>query len=229
MGLRVVGAGVGRTGTESLKLALEMLLGGRCYHMVEVMARLDDIPVWDAAAAREPVDWHSFLAGYTAAVDWPSSAFWAELSEAFPDAVVLLSTRSDVDTWWTSASQTIFAPRLQAARGEGVQGVVQTRQRGPFPEGWPHSVLAATFAEEWWDEEQAKAAYLRHNAEVRAGVPADRLVEWQPGDGWEPICAALGLPVPAEPFPHSNSTADFQAKMAAMSEAGDVAGRTRIS
>jgi len=93
MTLRVVGAGLGRTGTHSLKLALEQLLGGPCYHMSETFGRPDDIPVWHAAANGQMPDWRTFLVDYTAAVDWPACAFWRPLAEEFPDAIVLLSTR----------------------------------------------------------------------------------------------------------------------------------------
>src|SRR5581483_4554925 len=109
MTLKVVGAGVGRTGTMSLKAALEQLLGGRCYHMMEVFGRLEtDVPVWRAAFAGQPVDWEALFADYTCAVDWPAAGCWREISAAFPDAPVVLSTRSSPEAWWTSASQTIF-------------------------------------------------------------------------------------------------------------------------
>ncbi|MDQ2706217.1 MAG: sulfotransferase family protein [Actinomycetota bacterium] len=201
MALRVVGAGVGRTGTESLKIALEHLLGGGCYHMLEVFGRPDDIPVWLAAARGQSPDWDEFLADYVAAVDWPSAAFWRELSEAYPGALVLLSVR-DADAWWTSASNTIFSP-----------AVTQRYEHGPFPPGWPHSLLTTRFTPEWQNEDEAKAAYLRHNDEVRDRIAPGRLLEWRPGDGWEPICAALGVPVPDQPFPHANTTAMFQARL----------------
>lgn len=200
MTLRIVGAGLGRTGTHSLKLALEQLLSGRCYHMLEVFDRQQDIPVWQAAAAGDAPDWNAFLGEYVACVDWPAAAFWQELAEANPDALVLLSER-DVDAWWTSCSNTIFSAEMLA--------------RYPDPEspGWPHDLIRARFTPRWRDEHEAKSAYLRHNQAVRAHVPAGRLVEWRPGDGWAPICAALGVPVPAEPFPHVNSTAEFRAML----------------
>ena len=108
MTLRVVGAGLGRTGTHSLKLALEQVLGGPCYHMMETFDRPDDIPVWHAAVNGDPPDWSEFLAEYVATVDWPACAFWRELADENPDAVVLLSTRSSADAWWKSANDTIF-------------------------------------------------------------------------------------------------------------------------
>lgn len=116
MSLRVIGADVGRTGTMSLKLALERLLGAPCYHMREVFAHPEHVPVWrDAAQGRMP-DWPALFEGYAAAVDWPAAAFWPEISRAFPDALVLLSLR-DPGSWWQSAGDTIF-PVSRRASGE---------------------------------------------------------------------------------------------------------------
>jgi hypothetical protein len=204
MALRVVGAGLGRTGTASLQLALQQLLGGRCYHMGETFGRPDDIPVWHAAVKGSPPDWNAFLAEFVATVDWPACAFWRELSDANPDAIVLLSTRSSADAWWKSANDTIF----------------QVSNRKPQPDdpefvgaqlAMAHDMFSLTFTPNWEDEAAAKRAYEEHNANVRAGVDPARLLEWQPGDGWEPICAALHVPVPTDPFPHVNTTADFRA------------------
>lgn len=202
--MRVVGAGVGRTGTLSLKLALEQLLDGRCYHMIEVFANVDHLPLWEQAVQGEPIDWHSMMEGYVAGVDWPVGACWPELAEAFPDAVVLLSTRADADAWWRSADRTIFEAMRRPLPDEPTIQAQRRMAEAMFEHRFTPNVL---------DETAAKAAYERHNATVRATVPADRLVEWQPGDGWEPLCAALGLPVPDEPFPHANSTAEFRALM----------------
>jgi hypothetical protein len=204
MGLRVVGAGLGRTGTHSLKVALEQLLDGPCYHMLEVFGRPDDIPVWHRAVQGEMPDWDTFLAGYVAGVDWPISAFWRETSAAFPDAIVLLSTRSSSDAWWKSANDTIFQVTARGVGGDldDVGGAQVAMAR---------DMLALQFTPDWADEAAAKRAYELHNETVRATVPTERLVDWKPGDGWEPICAALGLAVPDAPFPHVNSTAEFRA------------------
>src|SRR5689334_8523874 len=108
MPLRVIGAGLGRTGTMSLKAALEKLLGGKCYHMYEVFEHLEtDVPMWHAAALGKPVDWDKMFDGYVAAVDWPAGAYWKEISAKYPDALILLSTR-DSEKWWDSANSTIF-------------------------------------------------------------------------------------------------------------------------
>jgi hypothetical protein len=208
--LQLVGAGLGRTGTHSLKNALELLLGGRCYHMVEVFGRPDDPVVWDQAIAGHPPDWDAFFGDFVAAVDWPAAACWREIADAFPDAPVLLSVR-EADSWWKSASSTIFEVTRQMLDG-GPPTDVPADGPGMSPE-WIRMTtnMLAAFCPDWRDEEAAKAAYLAHNDAVRAVVAPDRLVEWHPGDGWEPICRALGLDVPTEPFPHVNTTAEFRA------------------
>lgn len=198
--LRVVGAGLGRTGTMTLKLALEKLLGGRCYHMVEVFAHPEHVAVWHEAARGGATDWRALFGGYHAAVDWPAAAYWRELMQLYPDALVLLSVR-DSESWWRSAHGTIF-PSIRIA-----------------PPAWRAMVedlFAARFTADLEDREKCIEAFERHNAEVRAGVPPERLLEWRATDGWEPICAALGVPVPAEPLPHANSSEEFHARVAAM-------------
>lgn len=208
--LRVVGAGLGRTGTTSLKAALEVLLGGRCYHMAEVAWRPDDPDLWRAAAEGRPVDWARCLDGYVATVDWPAAAFWRPLGAAHPEAVVLLSTRATPEEWWRSARRTILANLDEPAD----EWKARRPDRAPWRDMWD-ALMDATFTAAYLDPEQAMASYERHNRQVREEVDADRLLEWQPGDGWEPLCAALDLPVPDRPFPHLNTTDDWLARAAA--------------
>jgi len=200
MPLRVVGAGLGRTGTMSLKLGLERLLGAPCYHMAEVFKNPEHTSTWTSAAQNRMPDWTEFFAGYSAAVDWPASAFWPELSEANPDALVLLSTRN-AESWWSSAHETIFA-NLDSV---------------PNPEFM--TMIEALFTDRFtWDitnREACIAAFERHNARVRETVPAARLLEWNVSQGWEPLCKALGVPVPDEPFPRVNTREDWAARRAA--------------
>lgn len=205
MTLRVVGAGLPRTGTNSLKLALELLLGGPCYHMLELFERPRDVATWSRATAGESIDWDRLFDGFTAAVDWPASAFWTEQADAFPDALVLLSSRDDPETWWRSMDATVM------------------RQRREMPVDLPPEQPMAAFGRlmsdmsaRFWPQGQSPdammTAYEQHNAAVRATVAAGRLVDWRPGAGWEPLCSALRLPVPDEPFPNVNSTAEFTAR-----------------
>jgi hypothetical protein len=197
MGLAVVGAGVGRTGTHSLKLALEQLLDAPCHHMLEILGDPTQVPAWIDAIEGRPVDWSTMLARYRAVVDWPGGAFWPELSAANPNALVLLSVR-EPEAWYRSAANTIFltfdnmppdvAPWMDAVR----------------------KLLHDRFSDRFDDPTAMIDAYLRHNDTVRAEVPPDRLLEWTPVDGWTPICERLRLPVPAEPFPVTNTTNEFR-------------------
>jgi hypothetical protein len=191
VGLRVIGAGLPRTGTRSLKAALELLLGGTCYHMQDVVENLHHVPVWRRALTGDPPDWPTFLGGYRAAVDWPASAFWRPLAAANPDALIVLSLRPASRSWWQSANETI----LPGVRDE------------PPPDlrEWQllvRELLSGRLTPEWDGEAAANAAYARHNDEVRATAPAGRLLEWDVTQGWVPLCRALDLPVPEQPFPH---------------------------
>lgn len=226
MGLRVVGAGLPRTGTTSLKMALERLLGAPCHHMRELVGNMHTAPTWRAAYRGEAVDWDALLDGYAAGVDWPISRFWRELSAYYPDALVLLSYRASPEAWYTSMSDTVLnGARERLARRDGGRQARAALLDDATPE------QVAAMDDLWYlmggdivtqpdDPDVAKAAYERNLAEVRAGVPAHRLLEWQPGDGWEPLCAALGVPVPDEPFPHENTTADMQARARELQERG---------
>jgi hypothetical protein len=203
--MRIVGAGLGRTGTLSLKLAIERLLGGPCYHMMEVFTHLDHVPTWHGAYRGETVDWQPVLGGYAAIVDWPGASLWRELAAANPEAVILLSTRRDAATWLKSARATIL--------DSSAENKLEDDPRMP---GFAPMVrdMLARFEPNWRDDEAAMAAYDRHNDAVRREAPPERLVEWQPGEGWEPLCAALGVAVPDEDFPHVNTTEEFRANFA---------------
>ena len=198
--LKVVGAGVGRTGTHSLKIALEQLLGGTCHHMVEVFAHPDEVPVWTDAIDGKSIDWPALMQGYRAQVDWPGGSFWPELSAANPDALVLLSTR-DPDAWFTSCSNTIFAGLRQMVDGGDQWMAAMLR------------LFKERFSDQIQDRDAMVAAYEKHNDAVRAAIPEERLLEWTPSDGWEPICERLGVPVPSEPFPVTNTTKEFREMM----------------
>ncbi len=193
--MRIVGACLARTATNSLKLALERLLGQHCYHMFEAMEHPDHFPIWTRAIQGDAPDWRSFLSRYGAAVDEPAAHFWRELSAAFPEALILLSVRN-TDEWWHSAAQTV----LPAVRDLPPGRMKELMQLMWSPE----------FSFDRYDEAAAKAGYERYIEDVRTHAPSDRLIEWHPGDGWVRLCDALGVPVPDEPFPHVNTTAEFQ-------------------
>ena len=186
-----------------MKFALERLLGAPCYHMAEVFEHLDHIPTWHAALRGEQVDWNPVLGNYAAIVDWPGAGVWRRLADTYPDAVILLSTRKDAATWLKSARATIM--------DNSPENKMDDDPRMPGFAAMGRDMFAA-WEPNWRDDTAAMAAYERHNETVRREAPRERLVEWQPGDGWEPLCAALGVPVPDEEFPHTNTTEEFRAR-----------------
>jgi hypothetical protein len=202
MTIRLIGAGLGRTGTMSLKLALEQLLGGTCHHMIEVWSHPDEVAHWHAAMHGEPVDWRALLDDYTAIVDYPGAAVWQELATAFPDAPVLLSTRSSAQAWYDSAAATIF----QSSKWDPAD------EDGRTQKAMIATMFERSLAVPLDDAAGVMAAYEAHNAAVRATIPPERLFEYQPGDGWEPLCAALDLPIPDAEFPHENTREQFRAR-----------------
>ena len=207
MTLKVVGAGFGRTGTHSLKFALEKLLDAPCYHMVEVFMHPEHVPAWHAAALNKPVDWDTLFDGYAAAVDWPASAYWPELMRKYPDALVLLSVR-DPEAWWKSATETIF-------KGLNSNNHVVTP-------AWL-AMIKAMFARyggvETIDHDVLVTAFKENTVRAMREVPKERLLVWEAKDGWEPICRRLGLPVPDAPFPRTNTTEEWRAREAALQAA----------
>ncbi len=203
MSLEVIGAGFGRTGTNSLKLALEQLGFTPTHHMFEIRDNPDtQLPYWEALARGETVDWDAVFAGYKAQVDWPGARYWRELADHFPDAKILLSVR-DPESWYRSVQDTII-PGL-SARGTRVSEV---RNRIGFMAY--ELVWAQTFDGRLDDHDHAIQVFNDHIAEVQATIPPDRLLTFDVREGWEPLCTFLNVPIPGTPFPRSNSTAEFQ-------------------
>jgi len=204
MSIKVVGAGLYRTGTLSLKAALERLLGRTSYHMAEVFRHPEHVPVWHNAALGSMPSWAEFLVDYDATLDAPAAYFWPELSAAFPDAIVLLSVR-DPESWWESASKTVM-------RTEG--------QVSPEWDAMNEAISSSRFATHTRTKEAAIEGFELHNQRVRSEIEPARLLEWRAGDGWEPICSALGVPIPDEPFPHTNTREEWAAREQARTTTG---------
>jgi hypothetical protein len=208
--MRLIGAGLPRTGTLSQKVALEMLGVGPCYHMVNVLGDLDLAPAWRRALDGD-ADWDAIFGEHEATVDWPGAYFYRELLEFYPDAKVLLSAR-DGDGWAASMRDTIWglfygdilikhlseARRIVDPKWDGYMSMME--------EMWRRSGLIYG---DKLDLDWMSAAVDRYHAEVERDVPADRLLVWSVKDGWGPLCEFLEVPVPEQPFPHLNDTDTF--------------------
>ena len=197
MALKVVGSGLGRTGTKSMQTALNMLGVGPCHHMVEVFAHPESAGLWIEAAKGRP-DWDAIFADYRSVVDYPGAQFWRELVAYYPDAKVLHTVR-DPDEWFDSTQATIFSPESPASR------------RGPMSEFF--QIILSSFGEHLHDRAFMTDYFRNHTKAVINTVPAKRLLVYEASQGWEPLCQFLGVPVPGEAFPAQNSRAEFIARM----------------
>jgi hypothetical protein len=207
--MRVIGAGFGRTGTMTLKAALEELGAGPCYHMVEVLwGDTSRLPLWQAAARGEEVDWKRVFEGFRATVDWPGCTFWEPLMEVFPEAKVLLTVR-DPEAWYESARNTIYASLIAGQKGELKEG----NEEPPSPEAFAMIatlIWQGTFHSKFEDKAYAIEQFNEHNEAVKAKVPAERLVVHEVKEGWAPLARMLGVPEPQNEFPRLNDKVAFR-------------------
>ncbi len=200
MALKIVGSGLGRTGTLSLKGALERLGFGPCHHMIEVFQHPDSVPLWMSAGAGKP-DWEAIFKDFSAMVDYPGCKFWRELAAYYPSAKIVHSVR-DPNAWFDSTQATIFAP------GGGALNAPPPMR--PF-----FAMLLGEFGDKIHDRDFMVAYFKRHTDEVVRAIPRERLLVYEAGQGWAPLCKFLGVPVPDEAFPQVNSREEFIARVAA--------------
>jgi hypothetical protein len=203
MALRVIGSGLGRTGTKSLHAALNILGCGPCHHMFEMFAHKEMMPLW-IEAGQGRADWDAIFDGYASAVDYPTAAYWREVATHYPDAKVVHTIR-DPDQWFDSTQATIFRSDGIAAGAMNSDEVI-----GEFFRSFIKPPLRDHLHDRAWLIEY----FRRHTDEVKATIPPERLLVYEVSEGWDPLCRFLGIPVPDEPFPSQNSRAEFIARVA---------------
>jgi hypothetical protein len=203
-GLQVIGVGMHRTGSMSVKAALERLGYGPCYHGMEALRRSRDGDHWMAAyEAGGQYDWSRIFAGYRATMDWPTIYFWEQLAAAYPDAKIVLTVR-DPDSWWHSHAEMF---RRGLALGESR---TDDQRRWAEESGFARmeqalgTVAAGTFDGRIFDKDRCQRIFEKHNAHVQAAVPPERLLVYRVQEGWDPLCRFLGVDAPDEPFPRVN-------------------------
>jgi hypothetical protein len=204
MSLKLIGAGFGRTGTLSLKFALEQIGFGPCYHMTEVLVAPESPAHWVRAADGHP-DWETIFKGFASTVDFPACTFWRELSQFYPQAKVLLSVR-DPEKWFESTQETIFSERA-----------VNMLKGIPPMKEFMDKVTWIHFGDRIHDKDFMIETFKRHNAEVERTIPKDRLLVYEASQGWEPLCRFLNVAVPDTPFPRVNSREEMATLMASHS------------
>ena len=215
--MKIIGAGFGRTGTTSLKAALEALGFGPSYRLDEVFKHPEQVAFWEAACRGERVDWEGFFAGYGLAVDWPAFSFYGELMEAFPEAPVILTVRNP-GRWYESVRSTIYGiHKLSAGPAPVRLAFALAGLFAPAVTGIPRLADAilwdGLFDGRFEDRSYAIEMFHRHNEEVRRRVPPERLLVYDVKEGWAPLCDFLGVEVPDEPFPHLNHTREMRRRL----------------
>lgn len=207
--LTVIGAGLPRTGTTSLKAALEKLGFGPCHHMFEILHHPEQGERWRAVMSGGAADWERVLEGYRSAVDFPAALYWQELAEAYPDARIILTVR-DPRRWYASM-QNLFQFRDGADAADLPAQMRGMAAMAPYMEAQFQKVLG-----QGWGpgsdvgEEYAVEAFGRHTEAVRQVIAAERLLVFEAGQGWGPLCEFLGADVPDEPYPHLNDAQAVQ-------------------
>jgi Sulfotransferase domain len=213
MTLEVIGAGFGRTGTMSLKVALEELGFGPCYHMSEVFAHPEHVELWRAATHGKPLDWERIFGGYRSTVDWPGCTFYRELMENYPDAKVILTVR-DPQRWYEGAYNTIYTMTRAASSSPifYLASLVMPRAKGMkrARRMIEEIVWERDLDGRFEDREYAIETFERHNEKVELSVSPEKLLVYEVKEGWGPLCEFLGVEVPEEPFPHLNDSAVFR-------------------
>ncbi|MEV5575590.1 sulfotransferase family protein [Spirillospora sp. NPDC052269] len=208
----VIGAGYGRTGTLSLKSALEQLGFGPCHHMLEAMLP-GQLQAWRAKTHGEPVPWETLFGGYRSSVDWPSAAYWRETTAYYKDAKVVLTVR-DPRAWVKSMRSTILAQHARNHSPAGRALHTVSSLLGTRFAAFIDMTSSMPEAQDFYrmNDTELLAQFERHTAEVIETVPADRLLVYEVKQGWEPLCEFLEVPVPDGPFPRVNDSAEFAAQ-----------------
>jgi hypothetical protein len=213
LSLKVVGAGLGRTGTMSLKFALEHIGFGPCYHMIEFMAHIPEhLPKWLDVIDGCP-DWDAVFDGFASTVDYPGCTYWRELVAKWPEAKVILTLR-DPDSWFESAHETVLSARMRDMLAQS-----------PI-ERFMTATVNEDFGDRIEDREFMTDYFRRWNDAVIAEVPPDKLLVFQARDGWAPLCDFLGVPVPPEPYPRVNSRESKNQRVAQQTQQAQIAPMT---
>ena len=212
MALKVIGAGFGRTGTKSLQCALEKLGFANCYHMEALFRNPSDVTHWENAYLEKETDWNSLFENYQSAVDFPSSMYYKELADFYPDSKIILTIR-DPEKWYKSAYSTIFSfdpgPKIKlkmlfsmlfSSKARNLFKVIKLNDK---------SLWGKYFEGKFEDKNYTIQKFKDHIEEVKNSIPKERLLIFQPSDGWNPLCKFLEVEIPSDPFPNSNKRENF--------------------
>jgi len=212
MALEVIGSGLSRTGTMSLKTALEILGFKPCYHGSESVKRISHIDAFYGLACQgKPIDWQMIFRNYKATVDAPACLHYQALMQVYPEAKVIHTIR-DPDKWYDSSYENIY--RIADVVPGWLQKCSKTFRHVI---AIMNSYWVGFFDGRFEDREYAINKFNEYNLEVQQNVPAERLLIYEVKQGWGPLCTFLNVPVPAVPFPHKNDAKTLQRQLKLLS------------
>jgi hypothetical protein len=199
MAINIIGVGVGRTGTYSLRLGINQLGFGPCHHMEEVLKNMDvQVSLW-SEAVKGNANWDAIYDGYNSAVDWPTAGFYRELIKKYPTAKFILTERSP-ESWAESFGSTIY--KLVEGRNEAPEKMHKWLNM-------VNEVLTKTGFPDGLDKDGLIKGFIAHGKAVREVIPEEQLLVFQVKEGWEPLCNFLNVSVPKDPFPRTNNREEF--------------------
>ena len=217
MSIKVIGTGMGRTGTHSLKIALEQLGFNKCYHMMELFNAPEGITYFEDAEAGKPVDWDKLFTGYLSAVDYPIARYYKQLMTKYPDAKLIHTVR-DPESWYASCLQTIFwasKPSLGRILNMMVKMPFSPilRKRLPILK-YNGKMISKEFGDDLLNKDEVIKRFKARTEEVLKTVPKEKLLVYNVKEGWEPLCQFLGVAVPTTAFPLTNTGEEFKQRVA---------------
>ena len=217
MSLKVIGTGLGRTGTKSLKFALDQLYEGQCFHMMELLQHPKRVNLLKKGQRKGQIDWDAFFEGYTATVDYPTALFYEDLLKKYPNAKFIHTLR-DSESWYASVRETIYRGKPKNAKDifRMIYNMIRSadfRRVAPVFQYSDQLIWNGQFQSKFEEKAVAIKIYEAHLEKVKATIPAEQLLLYNIKDGWQPLCDFLNLPIPTTPFPNSNNKKEFNRKM----------------
>ncbi|MGF1490031.1 MAG: sulfotransferase family protein [Prochloraceae cyanobacterium] len=218
MTIEVIGAGLGRTGTLSLKAGLEQLGFNKCYHMKELIDRPENVSFWEKASQGKSINWDEIFKDYKATVDYPGCSYYIQLMERYPDAKVILTVR-DPEKWYESVFNTIYQLSLKIKqKSQNTETEISLHKQNLIRlfNVVVEQVFQKDFQGKFRYKQYAIEVFNQHIAEVKQKVPAEKLLVYQVKEGWQPLCKFLDRPIPDNEFPHLNDRGEFKERLAQM-------------
>jgi len=213
MAIKIIGAGFPRTGTMTLKTALEILGFNKTYHYKDLIADSKKLRFWLELENTGQTDFDALFKGFEATVDFPGYPYYKILLKKYPDAKVIL-TKRDFEKWYESTYKTIWKSARKPIIDRlklFIRKLFNKNLRAIFKciKFMRRVYLKDQFNNNFSSKAHAKNIFFKHIEEVITYVPKKQLLVYDVSEGWEPLCHFLEIPIPNQAFPHLNKKEHF--------------------